>query len=89
MMDLLVIVIQWIAGLLSGGDQIARREFVPVLVRTDFGSRRGGCYPVSSPGLGGMTMRLDSVPRAHVVSQSAFARGALATRPRSMVCDGM
>jgi len=88
MMDLLVMVIQWIAGLLPGGDTIARGEFVPIPVRADFSSRRGGSYPASSPGVGGMTMRLDSVPRAHVLSQSAFARGAWATRPRSMLGDG-
>ncbi len=72
MIDLLMIMIRWVAGLVLGGETVARREFLPVPVRAEFGPRRDGCYPASSPGVGWMTMRLDPVPPAHVLSQSAL-----------------
>jgi hypothetical protein len=84
MIDLLMIMIRWVAGLVFGDEMVARREFLPVPVWADFGPRRSGYYPGSSPGIGWMTMRLDPVPRVHVLSQFALARDALATRPRSM-----
>lgn len=84
MIDLLTIMIRWVVGLLWGGEAVAPREFLLVPVQADCGPRRDGYYPASSPGVGWMTMRLDPVLPAHVLSQSALARGALATRPRSM-----
>ena len=50
MIDLLMIIIRWLAGLLPGGEVVARREFLPIPVRADCGPRRGGCYPAKLPG---------------------------------------
>jgi hypothetical protein len=88
MIDMLMIILRWMAGLLPGGAMLVRREFLPIPVRADFGPCRGGFYPASSPGVGWMTMRLDPVPYAHVLSRPAPARMAGATCPRSMPRDG-
>jgi hypothetical protein len=83
MMDMLMIIVRWLVGLLPGGLVIARSEFVPLPVRADFGLRRGGCYPASSPGVGWMTMRLDSVLPASMSFSSALACDGSTTWPRS------
>ena len=83
MIGVLMIIVRWLVGFLPGGLAIARNEFVPLPVQADFGLRRGGCYPASSPGVGWMTMRHDSVLPASMLFPSALARGGSTTWPRS------
>lgn len=83
MISVLMIIVRWLAGLLPGGVALARREFAPTSVRADFGLRRGGCYPASSPGVGWMSTRLDSVRPRFLSLLSALARGSWTTWPRS------
>ena len=92
MIDLLMIMIRWVAGLVPGGETVAHREFLPVPVRAEFGPGRDGCYPASSPGVGWMTMRLDPVLPAHVLSQSALAQclgnpSTVYASPRGISCS--
>jgi hypothetical protein len=83
MIDVLMIIVRWLVGLLPGNLAIARREFALIPIRADFGLRRGGCYPASSPGVGWMTMRLDSVLPVSMSFPSALMRDDWTTWPRS------
>jgi hypothetical protein len=98
MIDLLMIIIRWVAGLLPGDSLIARRKFLPIPIRADFGPFRKGCCPGNSPGVGWMTMRLDPVPLVRVPSPadvgvaiqlpSQHLLSLTAVRPPSMPRDG-
>jgi hypothetical protein len=88
MIELMLIILRWIAGFFLGDDFFARRELLLVPVRADFDSRRGGCYPTSSPGVGWMTMRLDPVSWGYLLSQSASPRGSGAAWPWSVPYKG-
>jgi hypothetical protein len=83
MIDLLAIIIRWLAGVLPGGEAVARARCLPLLASAGCGPRLGGCYPASSPGIGWMTMRLDPILGVCKLSRTALARSALAMRSRS------
>ena len=86
MIELLMIVVRWLAGFRSGGDAAARSaSFLPA-VRAVCGVRRGNNRAIGAfPDIGWMTVRLDSLSCVRVLSGSSSARRgstAWCTTPR-------
>jgi hypothetical protein len=90
MIDLLMIVVRWLAGFRSGGDMVARSERLLPPVRAVCGLRRGNGRAMGALlGIGWMTVRLDSLSCVRVLSGSSSVwRGSTArcTNPR---CGGV
>jgi hypothetical protein len=81
MIDLLIIVVRWLAAFRSGGDVLARRErFLPP-VRAVCGWDRGDARAIGALGdIGWMTVRLDLRSCVPVLSGVASARRDPVTR---------
>ncbi len=63
MVDLLTVIVRWLAGFFLGGDWVVRREFCPIAVRTILmrGSHASVGRFVDSPSGVGWTVRHGSV----------------------------
>ncbi len=92
MFDLLVVIIQWLAGVLRCGERFAGAKLVPVPVRTNAGPCRGDDFSACSTHVGWMTLRLDPVSQASWLSLSWIAQDwdnlrALDASERGLSCS--
>jgi hypothetical protein len=83
MIELLIIILRWLAELLPVDPWVARRELAPASVRAHLGPSRGGFNPASSPGKVWMTMRLDPIFQTKTLARPECALRP-AMRPRSV-----
>jgi hypothetical protein len=88
MLDVLMIIVRWLALLVRDGVNSVRGEYCLAPVRADFGPRRGEFFPARFPSVGWMTMRLDGVPPAGALFDRARGRGPLAARLRWLPRSG-
>jgi hypothetical protein len=87
-LELLMIIVRWLAMLFGGDIQSIRQEYALVPVRATSAPHRADCCPAGFPDIGWMTMRLDPVLPVRVWSDRALARAESATRLRLMPRGG-
>jgi hypothetical protein len=80
MIELLMIIVRWLVGFQAVGQAVDRPKLAPVPFSVVRALRRGGYRALGpQPGIGWMTMRLDSVSCVHKLScPSSARRGSMA-----------